>query len=142
MAKKNSHVEIIGAGKRSRRKGNCNRRTTSSKLLGQGTDRATESRNDQPQGVRCFSSAPSSPERTRVAQELHDTVEQTMTGIALQLDLVSDQTEKIPEQRLPPSENCAGPDACAEAVVWTCCRSGLVVCAIRAEEQFDLTNAS
>ncbi len=30
-------------------------------------------------------------ERTRLAQELHDTLEQTMTGIALQLDLAADQ---------------------------------------------------
>jgi signal transduction histidine kinase len=36
-------------------------------------------------------------ERTRLAQELHDTVEQTMTGIALQLDLVTDQFEKTPD---------------------------------------------
>lgn len=33
-------------------------------------------------------------ERTRLAQELHDTLEQTMTGIALQLDLVADQFQK------------------------------------------------
>ncbi|MGH7950773.1 MAG: histidine kinase [Limisphaerales bacterium] len=30
-------------------------------------------------------------ERTRLAQELHDTLEQTMTGVALQLDLVASQ---------------------------------------------------
>jgi signal transduction histidine kinase len=35
-------------------------------------------------------------ERTRLAQELHDTLEQTSTGVALQLDLVSDQFQKNP----------------------------------------------
>lgn len=35
-------------------------------------------------------------ERTRLAQELHDTLEQTMTGIALQLDIVAGKLEKIP----------------------------------------------
>jgi signal transduction histidine kinase len=36
-------------------------------------------------------------ERTRLAQELHDTLEQTLTGIALQQDLVANQFEKSPE---------------------------------------------
>jgi signal transduction histidine kinase len=36
-------------------------------------------------------------ERTRLAQELHDTLEQTLTGIALQQDLVATQFEKNPE---------------------------------------------
>lgn len=35
-------------------------------------------------------------ERTRLAQELHDTLEQTMTGIALQMDLVANLSEKNP----------------------------------------------
>ena len=35
-------------------------------------------------------------ERTRLAQELHDTLEQTLTGIALQQDLVANQFEKNP----------------------------------------------
>ncbi len=35
-------------------------------------------------------------ERTRLAQELHDTLEQTMTGIALQLDMVASHFEKNP----------------------------------------------
>ena len=35
-------------------------------------------------------------ERTRLAQELHDTLEQTMTGIALQLDMVANLLGKIP----------------------------------------------
>jgi signal transduction histidine kinase len=35
-------------------------------------------------------------ERTRLAQELHDTLEQTMTGIALQLDLVANLADKNP----------------------------------------------
>ncbi|HTB85027.1 MAG TPA: histidine kinase [Candidatus Sulfotelmatobacter sp.] len=37
-------------------------------------------------------------ERTRLAQELHDTLEQTMTGIALQLDLVANNFQKSPGQ--------------------------------------------
>ncbi len=36
-------------------------------------------------------------ERTRLAQELHDTLEQTMTGIALQLDLVANQFGPNPD---------------------------------------------
>ena len=36
-------------------------------------------------------------ERTRLAQELHDTLEQTLTGIALQQDLVANQFEKNPD---------------------------------------------
>jgi len=36
-------------------------------------------------------------ERTRLAQELHDTLEQTMTGIALQLDLVANQFGQNPD---------------------------------------------
>jgi signal transduction histidine kinase len=35
-------------------------------------------------------------ERTRLAQELHDTLEQTLVGIALQQDLVAAQMEKHP----------------------------------------------
>jgi signal transduction histidine kinase len=35
-------------------------------------------------------------ERTRLAQELHDTLEQTMTGIALQLDMVASHFDKNP----------------------------------------------
>jgi signal transduction histidine kinase len=36
-------------------------------------------------------------ERTRLAQELHDTLEQTLTGIALQQDLAASQFEKSPD---------------------------------------------
>jgi signal transduction histidine kinase len=36
-------------------------------------------------------------ERTRLAQELHDTLEQTLTGIALQQDMVASQFEKNPD---------------------------------------------
>jgi signal transduction histidine kinase len=36
-------------------------------------------------------------ERTRLAQELHDTLEQTLTGIALQQDMVANQFEKNPD---------------------------------------------
>ena len=35
-------------------------------------------------------------ERTRLAQELHDTLEQAMTGVALQLDIVGDHLGKAP----------------------------------------------
>ena len=35
-------------------------------------------------------------ERTRLAQELHDTLEQTMTGIALQMDMVANQFDNNP----------------------------------------------
>src|SRR5258708_24468516 len=35
-------------------------------------------------------------ERMRLAQELHDTLEQTMTGIALQQDLVANQFKQNP----------------------------------------------
>ncbi len=35
-------------------------------------------------------------ERTRLAQELHDTLEQSMTGIALQLDMVFNHFESKP----------------------------------------------
>jgi signal transduction histidine kinase len=39
-------------------------------------------------------------ERTRLAQDLHDTLEQTMTGIGLQLDLVGSQIPKAPTDAL------------------------------------------
>ncbi len=39
-------------------------------------------------------------ERTRLAQELHDTVEQTLTGIALQLDTASKLYDRSPENSL------------------------------------------
>ena len=39
-------------------------------------------------------------ERTRLAQELHDTVEQTLTGIALQLDAASKLHDRSPENSL------------------------------------------
>ena len=39
-------------------------------------------------------------ERTRLAQELHDTVEQTLTGIALQLDTASKLRDRSPEDSL------------------------------------------
>jgi signal transduction histidine kinase len=39
-------------------------------------------------------------ERTRLAQELHDTLEQTITGIALQLDRVANHFEKNPDNAI------------------------------------------
>src|SRR5689334_18130964 len=37
-------------------------------------------------------------ERTRLAQELHDTLEQTLTGIALQMDTATRLVDQTPEQ--------------------------------------------
>jgi signal transduction histidine kinase len=76
-------------------------------------------------------------ERTRLAQELHDTLEQTMTGIALQQDLVASQFDKNPD-------NAAQHLKLARKLM----RRGQVdlrhsVWALRsrAEEQFNLANA-
>jgi signal transduction histidine kinase len=76
-------------------------------------------------------------ERTRLAQELHDTLEQTMTGIALQLDRVASQFEKNPESasrhlKLARSLTRQGQTDVRQSV-W-----GL---RSRAGEKFDLVNA-
>ena len=72
-------------------------------------------RSSQPQGSggseprRCHAQNPSQSndsfkavlgERTRLAQELHDTVEETLTGIALQLDTAAKLYESKPEHAL------------------------------------------
>lgn len=76
-------------------------------------------------------------ERTRLAQELHDTLEQTMTGIALQQDLVANQFEKNPDSashHLKLARSLMRQSQVdLRRSVWSL-RS-------RAEEQFNLTNA-
>jgi signal transduction histidine kinase len=76
-------------------------------------------------------------ERTRLAQELHDTLEQTLTGIALQQDLVANQFEKNPDNashHLKLARNLMRQSqADLHRSVW-----GL---RSRAEEEFNLTNA-
>lgn len=76
-------------------------------------------------------------ERTRLAQELHDTLEQTLTGIALQQDLVANQFNKNPEnasQHLKLARNLMRQgQADLHRSVW-----GL---RSRADEEFNLANA-
>ena len=76
-------------------------------------------------------------ERTRLAQELHDTLEQTMTGIALQLDMVANLFGKIPNsasQHLKLARDLMRRSQVdLRRSVW-----GL---RSRTEEQFNLTNA-
>jgi signal transduction histidine kinase len=76
-------------------------------------------------------------ERTRLAQELHDTLEQTSTGIALQLDLVADQFQNNPNgalQHLKVARNLMRQSQMdVRHSVW-----GL---RSRADEQFNLVNA-
>ncbi len=76
-------------------------------------------------------------ERTRLAQELHDTLEQTMTGIALQLELAADQVGKMPDHASHHLKLARGlmrrTQVDLRRSVW-----GL---RSRAEEQFNLSNA-
>lgn len=76
-------------------------------------------------------------ERTRLAQELHDTLEQTMTGIALQMDMVASQFGKNPDSaahHLKLARNLMRQSQIdVRRSVW-----GL---RSRATEQFNLTNA-
>ena len=76
-------------------------------------------------------------ERTRLAQELHDTLEQTLTGVALQLDLVANQFEKKPDSATHHLKLARSlmrqSQADLHRSVW-----GL---RSRAEEHFNLTNA-
>jgi signal transduction histidine kinase len=76
-------------------------------------------------------------ERTRLAQELHDTLEQTLTGVALQLDLVANQFEKKPDNATHHLKLARSlmrqSQADLHRSVW-----GL---RSRAEENFNLTNA-
>jgi signal transduction histidine kinase len=76
-------------------------------------------------------------ERTRMAQELHDTLEQTMTGIALQLDMVGSLFEKKPANALHHLKLARNLMKQSQLDVRTS------VCGLRsrATEQFNLTNA-
>ena len=76
-------------------------------------------------------------ERTRLAQELHDTLEQTMTGIALQLDMVASHFEKNPNNashHLKLARNLM-----KQSQVYL--RDSVRGLRSRAAEQFNLTNA-
>jgi signal transduction histidine kinase len=76
-------------------------------------------------------------ERTRLAQELHDTLEQTMTGIALQLDMVASHFEINPNNashHLKLARNLM-----KQSQVYL--RDSVRGLRNRAEEEFNLTNA-
>jgi signal transduction histidine kinase len=76
-------------------------------------------------------------ERTRLAQELHDTLEQTMTGIALQLDVVANQFEKNPGSASHHLKLARGLMRQSQVDL----RHSVWGLRSRAEEQFNLTNA-
>lgn len=76
-------------------------------------------------------------ERTRLAQELHDTLEQTMTGIALQLDMVASLFARNPDDaslHLKLARNLMRQSQ-------TDVRQSVWGLRSRASEQFNLTNA-
>jgi signal transduction histidine kinase len=76
-------------------------------------------------------------ERTRLAQEIHDTLEQTLTGIALQLDITSKQFEPEPEKAKHHLELASDLVAQSQADV----RRSVWDLRSRALEQFDLPGA-
>jgi signal transduction histidine kinase len=76
-------------------------------------------------------------ERTRLAQELHDTVEQTLTGIALQLDTASKLHNRNPDNSLRHLELARNMMAKSQVEV----RRSVWDLRSRAMEQFDLSNA-
>lgn len=76
-------------------------------------------------------------ERTRLAQELHDTVEQTLTGIALQLDTASKLHQRNPENSRHHLELARSLMAKSQVEV----RQSIWDLRNRALEQFDLSNA-
>ncbi len=76
-------------------------------------------------------------ERTRLAQELHDTVEQTLTGIALQLDAASKLHDRSPENSLHHLELARSLMAKSQVEV----RQSVWDLRRRALEQFDLATA-
>jgi signal transduction histidine kinase len=76
-------------------------------------------------------------ERTRLAQELHDTVEQTLTGIALQLDTASKLHDRNPENSLHHLELARSMMARGQLEV----RRSVWDLRSRALEQFDLSSA-
>jgi len=76
-------------------------------------------------------------ERTRLAQELHDTVEQTLTGIALQLDTASKLHDRKPDNSLHHLELARSMMARGQIEV----RRSVWDLRSRALEQFDLSSA-
>ena len=76
-------------------------------------------------------------ERTRLAQELHDTVEQTLTGIALQLDTASKLHDRSPENSLRHLELARSLMAKSQVEV----RQSVWDLRSRELEQFDLSTA-
>jgi signal transduction histidine kinase len=76
-------------------------------------------------------------ERTRLAQELHDTLEQTMTGIALQLDIMADQFKKIPSSAAHHLKLARGLMRRSQVDL----RRSVWGLRSRAEEEFNLANA-
>jgi signal transduction histidine kinase len=76
-------------------------------------------------------------ERTRLAQELHDTVEQTLTGISFQMDVAAKQHEGNPTNSLHHLELARSLMAKSKEEV----RQSIWDLRSRALEQFDLSNA-
>ncbi|MGA9451809.1 MAG: histidine kinase [Verrucomicrobiia bacterium] len=76
-------------------------------------------------------------ERTRLAQELHDTVEQTLTGIALQLDAASKLHDRSPENSVRHLELARSLMAKSQVEV----RQSVWDLRSRGLEQFDLSTA-
>ena len=76
-------------------------------------------------------------ERTRLAQEIHDTLEQTLTGIALQLDMSSKLFQAKPEDANHHLELACGLVAQSQVEV----RRSVWDLRSRALEQFDLPGA-
>ena len=76
-------------------------------------------------------------ERTRLAQELHDTVEQTLTGIGLQLDTASRLHARNPDNSLRHLELARSLMAKSQVEV----RQSVWDLRSRAREQFDLASA-
>jgi signal transduction histidine kinase len=76
-------------------------------------------------------------ERTRLAQELHDTVEQTLTGIALQLDTASKLHDRSPDSSLHHLELARSLMAKSQVEV----RQSVWDLRSRELEQFDLSTA-
>ena len=76
-------------------------------------------------------------ERTRLAQELHDTVEQTLTGIALQLDTASKLHDRSPDTSIRHLELARNMMSKSQVEV----RRSVWDLRSRDLEQFDLSNA-
>jgi signal transduction histidine kinase len=76
-------------------------------------------------------------ERTRLAQELHDTVEQTLTGISFQLDTATKLRQRDPEHSLRHLELARTLMTKSQKEM----RQSVWDLRVRAMEQFDLSNA-